>query len=557
MLFNKAYYFAKPVIPWQARIAVRRIWAAKHRAANSGEWPIDEAAGVAPPGWPGWPEGRQFALVLTHDVESVKGLRRIERLMALERRLGFRSSFNLVPGEEYEVSDQLIRTLDESGFEVGVHGLEHDGKLYNSKARFGLKASGINSYIERWGAQGFRSPLMQHRLGWLHRLNVEYDSSTFDTDPFEPEPDGVKTIFPFWVPGPDGSGFVELPYTLAQDFTLFVVLREANINVWKEKLDWIARRGGMAMLITHPDYMCFDGDQRERDEAPASFYEEFLTYVREKYNDRYWPALPRDVNRFYRASVPAGTRNTRKRICIVAHTQYENDSRTRRYAESLACRGDIVDVIALRSSQSGTVYDLKGVNVYGIQDRANQETGKLGYAWRRLRFLYSSFVFASRRHSLMNYDLVHVCCNGPSFLVFAALYPKWTGSKVILDIHDIEPEDCRGYFKSRPHNGYTGIQKIVRRLSTAFFGHVTFPGQLREARHGARSMSDEKCSTSVEPEASYLSLIDSLCAERFESADSVGSDPDVPLEPRVLRRPPGVQIIDENLPVPHPDKDVP
>ncbi len=75
--------------------------------------------------------------------------------MALERRLGFRSSFNLVPGEDYEVSDQLIRTIDQSGFEVGVHGLEHDGKLYSSKARFGLKAARINSYLERWGDTGF------------------------------------------------------------------------------------------------------------------------------------------------------------------------------------------------------------------------------------------------------------------------------------------------------------------------------------------------------------------------------------------------------------------
>jgi hypothetical protein len=27
--------------------------------------------------------------------------------------------------------------------------------------------------------------------------------STFDTDPFEPQPDGMGTIFPFWVPNQD------------------------------------------------------------------------------------------------------------------------------------------------------------------------------------------------------------------------------------------------------------------------------------------------------------------------------------------------------------------
>src|SRR5579863_9542138 len=154
MLLNKAYYFLKPAIPWSVRLAIRRRLASVRRAANRDVWPIDEAAGIPPPGWPGWPKGRQFALVLTHDVEGVKGLQRIESLMALESRFGFKSSFNLVPGEDYQVSDQLVRTLDQSGFEVGVHGLEHDGKLYNSKASFGRKATRINSYISRWGAQG-------------------------------------------------------------------------------------------------------------------------------------------------------------------------------------------------------------------------------------------------------------------------------------------------------------------------------------------------------------------------------------------------------------------
>jgi len=528
MLFNKAYYFAKPLIPWSVRLAVRRRWAAARRAANRDVWPIDEAAGAAPPGWPGWPDGRQFALVLTHDVEGSKGFRRIERLMALERRLGFRSSFNLVPGEKYEVSDQLIQTLGRSGFEVGVHGLEHDGKLYNSKAGFGLKAARINLYIKRWGAQGFRSPLMQHRLGWLHRLNAEYDASTFDTDPFEPEPDGVRTIFPFWVPGPDGTGFVELPYTLAQDFTLFVVLREKNINVWKEKLDWIAQRGGMAMLITHPDYMCFDGRRSERDEAPAAFYEEFLTYVREKYSDKFWAALPRDVNKFYRDNVPTGARNTRARICMVAHTTYASDSRVRRYAESLAARGDVVDVIALRSSESAEVHELNGVNVFGIQQGANNRAGKWSHAWQALRFLFRSFVFVSRRHHKIRYDLIHVH-NIADFLVLAALYPKWTGAKVILDIHDVVPELFEAKLNSPSDGGYVKTLGIVERLSAGFSDHVIVSNHVWQngPDYATRNSWNSK-------KAEYLALVDSLCAEKLHFADSIEeSAPEVSLDRRV------------------------
>ena len=118
---------------------------------------------------------------------------------------------------------------------MGVHGLEHDGKLYSSKENFFGRAQRINEYLHRWKATGFRSPLMQHKLSWLHALDVDYDTSTFDTDPFEPEPDGMGTIFPFWVPGEAGGGYVELPYTLVQDFTLFRVLQEKNIDIWKRE----------------------------------------------------------------------------------------------------------------------------------------------------------------------------------------------------------------------------------------------------------------------------------------------------------------------------------
>ena len=79
----------------------------------------------------------------------------------------------------------------------------------------------INGYLQEWNAVGFRSPSMQHNLDWIHDLDIEYDASTFDTDPFEPQSDGMGTIFPFLVPEQNGQGgYVELPYTLPQDFLI-------------------------------------------------------------------------------------------------------------------------------------------------------------------------------------------------------------------------------------------------------------------------------------------------------------------------------------------------
>jgi len=185
-----------------------------------------------------------------------------------------------------------------------VHGLNHDGKLYRSKEIFEKRATQINRYLRDWGAVGFRSPSMHFNLDWIHDLNIKYDASTFDTDPFEPQPDGVTTIFPFWVDGDSNQGgYVELPYTIPQDFTLFVLWRERNINIWKQKLDWIADSGGMALLLTHPDYINFDAHKPNLEEYPVEYYIELLDYIKNKYERQYWHVLPKDIACFFKHGI--------------------------------------------------------------------------------------------------------------------------------------------------------------------------------------------------------------------------------------------------------------
>ena len=91
------------------------------------------------------------------------------------------------------------------GFEVGIHDLKHDGHLFASSRGFKQRAAQINHYAREWGAAGFRSGFMMSNLDWLHELEVQYDASTFDTDPSEPQPNGGNTIFPFWVPRANGA----------------------------------------------------------------------------------------------------------------------------------------------------------------------------------------------------------------------------------------------------------------------------------------------------------------------------------------------------------------
>ena len=308
MFRNRVYYRIKPALPRALRLSIRRWFALRKRSRVQDIWPIAPGSEQAPAKWPGWPGGKKFALVLTHDVEGQFGVDKCRQLMRLEKGLGFQSSFNFIPKGGYEVPEQLRNELTRNGFEVGVHDLRHDGKLYHTRGEFSKNAALVNEFLRDWGAVGFRSGFMLHNLNWLHDLNIEYDASTFDTDPFEPQPDHRNTIFPFWISAPEGSanargGYVELPYTLPQDSTMYLLFRDKSPELWKRKLDWVAENGGMALLNTHPDYMDFQ-NKHTIGEYPVAFYQEFLEYIRAKYDGQFWHAAPREVASFVRAQVP-------------------------------------------------------------------------------------------------------------------------------------------------------------------------------------------------------------------------------------------------------------
>jgi peptidoglycan/xylan/chitin deacetylase (PgdA/CDA1 family) len=293
-MIKKLFYILKPLIPRSFQLFLRRKLVAMQRKKNKDVWPILEKAGIKPQGWPGWAHNKKFALILTHDVEWQSGHDKCKQLSELEMKLGFRSLFNFVP-ERYNVSPDVRKELENNGFEVGVHGLNHDGKLFSNKKIFDERAKKINEYIKQWNVTGFRAPAMHHNLEWIHKLEIKYDLSTFDTDPFEPQSDGVETIFPFFV-SRNGSkqGYWEFPYTLVQDFTLFILMKE-DIEIWKRKVDWIADRGGMVLVNVHPDYVNFDQEPIKSEEYPQTNYIRLLEYIVDKYNGLYWNPLPKEL----------------------------------------------------------------------------------------------------------------------------------------------------------------------------------------------------------------------------------------------------------------------
>ena len=136
MLRNRIYYGLKPLIPRTIRMEVRRRIALRPRKRATGVWPIMPGSEQRPEGWPGWPDGKKFAFVLTHDVETTVGLERCRDLIQLE--IPWVSLLiQFCSRRRYQDPRELREELTQNGFEVGIHDLRHDGRLYQSDKELG------------------------------------------------------------------------------------------------------------------------------------------------------------------------------------------------------------------------------------------------------------------------------------------------------------------------------------------------------------------------------------------------------------------------------------
>src|SRR5260370_9316973 len=182
------------------------------------------------------------------------------------------------------------------------------------------------------------------------------------------------------------------------------------------------------------------------------------------------------------------------RIAMVGFSFYDGDNRVMRYAETLAARGDHVDVISLVRPGQSSREIVRGVNVFRVQGRVINERGKWDYFWRVLSFFFRSIFLLTRNHLKDRYDLVHIH-SVPDFMVFTALVPKLLGTKVILDIHDVLPEFYASKFRTSHSSVVFKTLLWIERVSAAFADHVIISNDIWLKKFTARSSSPGKCST--------------------------------------------------------------
>ncbi len=297
---RRVYYTLKPFIPRAMQIWLRQRYVTSQETRRFPAWPIetrvldliagsvrnalqvsDQAPlfGIAP-----WPAGTRFAFCVTHDVEWDAGLRRAPALLEVEQRVDVVSSWNLVP-ERYPIDWCIVEEIRNAGGEIGIHGLKHDGRLFQSKNFFLSRLKRIEKYAQEWGAVGFRSPSCLRNAEWMKVMRFEYDSSFPDTDPYEPQPGGCCWIWPYFL-----GNMVELPLTMPQDHTLYEILEHRNLSLWEQKADWLERIGGLVLINVHPDYITSDKRLQQ--------YEDFLRRMKQR--AEMWHTLPKEIAKWWR-----------------------------------------------------------------------------------------------------------------------------------------------------------------------------------------------------------------------------------------------------------------
>jgi hypothetical protein len=303
-ILRKAYYLIRPYLGVSIRRHLQKVHLRGWQGIGFPAWPLDttvdrihrkllalqlrmQGLEKIPFIW-FWPDGLSSCVIITHDVESETGRDFCSRLMDLDDSFGFRSAFQIVPENRYSVAASFLESIRNRGFEVNVHDLKHDGRLYADHAEFLVRAKRINTYVRQFGAEGFRSGILYRNADWYDAFDFSYDMSLPNVAHLDPQRGGCCTVMPFFI-----GKLVELPVTCTQDYTLFQILGDYTLDLWKKQIAVIRKEHGLVTFIVHPDYII---EQQAQDTYKALLGH--LAHLRA--DDGMWCALPRDVASWWR-----------------------------------------------------------------------------------------------------------------------------------------------------------------------------------------------------------------------------------------------------------------
>lgn len=301
---RKTYYKLRPMLSLSVRKHFQRLCLRDWEQIPFPRWPVDLSVELLFENLLGllmkfhgvdqipfiwfWPHGFPSCAIMTHDVEGLPGREYCSTLMDLDDAYGIKASFQFVPEGQYSVSESLLRSIRDRGFEINVHDLNHDGLLFSDRELFLQRVERINQYAAKFGALGFRSAVLYRNLDWLEALDFDYDMSVPGVGHLEGQRGGCCSVMPFFI-----GKILELPLTTTQDYSLFHILSQYSTELWERQIALITQKNGLISFIVHPDYL--------REARAQDTYKAMLSHLAElRSQEKIWMALPREVSQWWR-----------------------------------------------------------------------------------------------------------------------------------------------------------------------------------------------------------------------------------------------------------------
>jgi hypothetical protein len=303
-LLAGVYYFFRPLLPVSVRKHLQKISLRGWKDIPFPHWPVDRTVDnllehllllslraqnlkQIPFIW-FWPEGASSCALMTHDVETPLGVDLCPILMDVNDSFGIKASFQIIPEGRYRVTQAFLKSIRDRGFEVVVHDLNHDGRLFRDRKCFVERAAKINAYGKKFGAAGFRAGVLYRNQLWYDLLDFEYDMSVPNTAHLDPQRGGCCTVMPYFV-----GKVLEIPVTTTQDYTLFHILNDYSTALWERQIELITEKHGLISVVIHPDYLT---SARTR-----NIYEGLLAHLAQlKAKANLWVTTPGEVNLWWR-----------------------------------------------------------------------------------------------------------------------------------------------------------------------------------------------------------------------------------------------------------------
>jgi len=179
-----------------------------------------------------------------------------------------------------------------------------------------------------------------------------------------------------------------------------------------------------------------------------------------------------------------------KKVCILRHGFYPQDSRVSKEIDALIESGITVDILCLRSENQPLVEKKQYLNIFRLPIK-RKRGGKVRYIFEYFFSFLSMFFIVSTLFIRKRYNVIQINTM-PDFLIFAALIPKLFGSKLVLDLHEPIPELYITKWGKDKGSVFINFQKKIEQMAIKFSDKALTVTEALRKRQVERGANIEK-----------------------------------------------------------------